>query len=82
MYSDSHASPAAEIAPGGMAPPKQAYSLAEVEHMLGLSKNTVRALVYSDPPRIRSVRVGRRVLVPRSAVDEFLEAESAAGVGA
>lgn len=45
----------------------------ELGEALGVGRNTAYGLVNSG--RIRSVRVGRRILVPTSAVDEFLENE-------
>lgn len=42
----------------------------EVESLLGLSKNSVNALLRSG--RLRAVRYGRRWLIPREAVTEFL----------
>ncbi|WP_019588737.1 helix-turn-helix domain-containing protein [Deinococcus apachensis] len=42
----------------------------EVEPLLGLSKNSVIALLRSG--RLRAVRYGRRWLIPREAVAEFL----------
>ena len=54
---------------------KLAYSVAEAAEALSLSKNVVRELVSEG--RIRVVRVGRRVLVPRWALDEFLQPDEA-----
>ena len=53
---------------------RAAYSLAEAAHQLSLGRTKMAELVASN--RIRHVRVGRRVLVPRAALDEFLEAEA------
>lgn len=53
-------------------PSRRALSIKELAEELGVSINKVRELLYSDPPRVRHVRVGRRVLIPASAVDEFL----------
>lgn len=50
--------------------PQLVYSPKAVESLLGLSKNTVNALLRSG--RLRSVRVGRRYLIPREAISEFL----------
>lgn len=54
---------------------RAAYSLAEAAHQLSLGRTKMAELIASN--RIRHVKVGRRVLVPRTALDEFLEAESA-----
>lgn len=42
----------------------------EVAERLGLSRNTVGQLLRSK--RLRSVRVGRKYLIPHEAIEEFL----------
>lgn len=42
----------------------------QVAERLGLSRNTVGQLLRSK--RLRSVRVGRKYLIPYEAIDEFL----------
>lgn len=49
---------------------KLVYNPKELEPLLQLSKNTINALLRSG--RLRSVRVGRRYLIPREAVQQFL----------
>jgi excisionase family DNA binding protein len=50
---------------------KRALTAYEVAHQLGVHPMTVRrAIARGD---IRAVKVGRRVLVPVRALDEFLE---------
>lgn len=49
---------------------KLVYSPKELEPLLQLSKNTINALLRSG--RLRSIRVGRRYLIPREAVQQFL----------
>jgi excisionase family DNA binding protein len=56
---------------------KRAYAPQELVEMLGLSRGTIYALLAEG--RIRSVRVGRRIVVPSEAVDEFLRSEEAGG---
>lgn len=51
-------------------PEKLAYSIDEAAAALSLSRNSVKELVYQQ--RLKSVRVGRRVLIPRWAIDQFL----------
>ena len=51
-------------------PDKLVYSPRELEPLLQLSKNTINALLRSG--RLRSVRVGRRYLIPREALQQFL----------
>lgn len=51
-------------------PEKLVYSPKELEPLLLLSKNTINALLRSG--RLRSVRVGRRYLIPRESVQQFL----------
>jgi excisionase family DNA binding protein len=54
---------------------KLAYSAAEAGPLLGLHPQTVRRLV--DEGRLQGVRVGRRLLIPRAAIDRFLEQDAA-----
>ena len=42
----------------------------EVAPLLGLGRNSVYALLNSG--QLRSIRVGRKILVPTSAIEEFL----------
>lgn len=53
---------------------KLVYNPKELEPLLQLSKNTINALLRSG--RLRSVRVGRRYLIPRDAVQQFLAGTS------
>ncbi len=46
----------------------------EAAQLLGLGRNTTYTLVRSG--RLRSVRIGRRLVIPRSEVDAFLEREA------
>lgn len=48
--------------------------VAEAAKLLGLGRNTTYTLVRSG--RLRSVRVGRRLVIPRSEVNAFLEREA------
>ncbi len=45
----------------------------EVAMALGIGENSLRKL-YTDG-KIRSIRVGRRVLIPQEAIDDFLRAD-------
>lgn len=54
---------------------KMAYSIAEAAATLSLSRSQVKELVYQR--RLKSLRVGRRVLVPHWAVVEFLSSAGA-----
>lgn len=45
----------------------------EVAKLLGLGRNTTYTLLRSG--RLRSVRVGRRLVIPRSEIDAFLARE-------
>lgn len=47
------------------------YTPKEIERLLGLSKNSVNALLRSG--QLRSIRYGRKWLIPRSALEEFLQ---------
>lgn len=55
---------------------KMAFSIDEAAEALGLSSSAVKEVIYAG--QIKIVRVGRRVLIPRWALTEFLnDAESA-----
>jgi excisionase family DNA binding protein len=47
------------------------YTPAEVGELLNLSKNSVNTLLRSG--KLRAVRFGRKWLIPRSAVHEYLK---------
>lgn len=51
-------------------PQRRTWKPEEVAPMLGIGKNGVYALIKSG--ELRSIRVGRKFLIPLSAVDEFL----------
>ncbi|APD09726.1 helix-turn-helix domain-containing protein [Thermus brockianus] len=48
-----------------------AYNIAQAAKVLGIGERTLRYLIRAG--QIRVARVGRRVLVPHSAIVEFLE---------
>ncbi|UZX16531.1 helix-turn-helix domain-containing protein [Thermus sp. PS18] len=48
-----------------------AYNLRQAAEVLGIGESTLRALIRGG--HIRVAHVGRRVLVPHSALVEFLE---------
>lgn len=54
--------------------PRLVFTPKEIEPLLGLSKNSVNALLNSG--RLRAVRYGRRWLIPREAINEFLSGGS------
>ncbi|MDR3589809.1 MAG: helix-turn-helix domain-containing protein [Negativicutes bacterium] len=49
---------------------KKVYEVTEVQQVLGLSRNTVMALLLSG--KLKSVRAGRRWLIPAWALDSYL----------
>lgn len=51
----------------------QVYTPKEAEILLRLSKNTVNALLNSG--ELRAIRCGRKWLIPRQAITEFLRQE-------
>lgn len=53
------------------------YSVAEAAQVLGIHELTIRRFVKEGV--IRSIRLGRRVLIPASALDELLAGESQSG---
>lgn len=57
-----------------------AFSVAEIAKQLGVSRNTAYALVRSGT--LRSIRVGRQIRVPRSALENYLNGEPERGQSA
>lgn len=51
-----------------------AYSPVEVSHALGLGRTLTYDLIKRG--EIRAIKVGRRIIVPRQAVSDFLETNS------
>lgn len=49
---------------------KVAYRMNEAAELLGISRTKVYELVLSD--QLRSIKIGRRRIIPRSALAEFL----------
>jgi excisionase family DNA binding protein len=59
-----------------LGPERRAFSVSEAAEMLGLHRQTVAAAIRrGDLP---AVRLGRKVLVPRAALDRFLDTDTAA----
>ena len=58
----------------------QAYSVAEAAEVLRVSAWLVREACRTG--QLRSRRLGSRIIIPRSAVDEFLAASADEGSGA
>lgn len=57
------------------APPKAAYSIAELCQILGLGKTTVYSAIGAG--LIKTLKVGRRTIVPATEVETFLARLSA-----
>lgn len=57
-----------------MFPKKLALSAKEAAELIGVHENTLRALIARG--ELRAVRVGRRVLVPRAALEHLLEGQN------
>ena len=53
--------------------PRVTYSVPDVAAMLGVSERTVRNLVAGN--EIESLKIGKRRLVSRRALDRFIEAK-------
>lgn len=53
---------------------KQALSTEQAADAMSVSERTVRHLI--DQGRLRHVRIGRRIVIPVSAIAEFLDRES------
>jgi excisionase family DNA binding protein len=52
---------------------RKAYSVPEVQAFLGIGRNLIYDLLAQG--RIRSVKAGRRILIPKASLDAFLEGE-------
>ncbi len=57
-----------------------ALTVKEVAKLLGVSRNTLYRLVRSK--KLRSIRVGRQIRVPRSALEEYLNGGTNCGQSA
>ncbi len=49
-----------------------AYTPAQLKIKLQLGRNTVYRLIRDQ--RLRSIRINRKILIPKEAVDDFLSA--------
>ena len=58
---------------------KLAYSINEVAEQISLSRSQVKELVYAK--KIKSLKVGRRRIVPRWAVEEFFNSAGGPATG-
>jgi len=54
---------------------KKVYGIKDVMLILNLCRNTTTDLLKTG--KLRSVRAGRRWLIPATAIDEFLNSENA-----
>jgi excisionase family DNA binding protein len=52
-----------------------AFRVSQIQEILGIGRDQAYTLVNSG--RLRSIRVGTTILVPKSALDEFLAGEQA-----
>ena len=57
---------------------RKTYSIDETSELLGLSRNTTFELARENKLPVPVVRVGKRLLVVRAALDRFLSGEAAA----
>jgi excisionase family DNA binding protein len=58
-----------------MEPEKHAYTVKETAKALGIGRNKTLELIHSG--KLRHIRVGTRIVVPKKAVDAFLEVDQA-----
>ena len=58
---------------------KLGLSIQEAAHLLGLGRNKFLDLIHAG--KVRYVRVGRRIIVPRQALEDFLDSESMGNTG-
>ena len=49
---------------------KLTYKPEEASPLLGIGRNTLYALLRSG--RLKSIRLGRKIIIPASAINEFL----------
>ena len=54
---------------------RQTYTVPEVAKILGIGRNTAYEICRNG--EIPTIKIGGRVLVPRTAIDELLQGESA-----
>jgi excisionase family DNA binding protein len=59
-----------------LSPERLAFSIQEVAEALGVSRDIVNDLVHSK--QLRSLHVGRRHLISRQAIEDFIAAGEAA----
>jgi excisionase family DNA binding protein len=57
---------------------RQTYTIEEVGQLLGLSRNRAFVAAREDRLPVPIIRIGRRMLVSRPALDRFLETGAAA----
>jgi excisionase family DNA binding protein len=58
-------------APAGPPPPTRLLSVEQAAEVLGVSRTMVYALMGQG--RLRRLKLGRRVLIPATAIDELIE---------
>lgn len=58
---------------------KLAYSIDEAAEALSISRSAMKGLLYTG--QVKKRLVGRRVLIPRWALDEFLSTAESATAG-
>ena len=59
---------------------RMAFSVDETAHILSLSRSTVKEQLYLG--KLKGRKVGRKWVIPRWAIDEFLAATAPASVSA
>ena len=55
--------------------------MSESAEALGISVPMVNRLIYTVPPQLRTMKIGRRRCVPVSAINEYIEQRLAAEAG-
>ncbi len=58
--------------------PKYCLTVEEAAEKLGIKRNLMYKLLLSVPPRVKSLKVGHRRLVPEKALTDFIEQGMAA----
>ena len=55
--------------------PKYCFTVDEAAAKLGIKRNLMYKFLLSIPPKIKSIKMGHRRLVPEKAILDFIEQE-------
>lgn len=54
--------------------PKLLLTMEEAARLLGIGRDLIYRLALSQPPHLRTIKIGRYRRVPRQSIDQFIEA--------